>query len=689
MRFNFFKKKQQKSKIAHNRVHISIVNSIKTKMITLMGLLLLFVCIGFAVTSYYYSSNALTNQVKETLPIVAEQSAKVLESRINGNLSALKSVASRYEIVDINVQMDDKLKILYEESAKGLHRWMGIVSKDGVLYPTNGSSRNVSDSDYFKRSMNGENVATEPFIDKDINAIQIVYSVPIFYIGEVVGVLVAAKDGFELCDFTKDITVGESGKSFIIDEHGTTIANINKQLVSDKYNIFEQLKKDTTLQSLANIEEKMIKGEASIGEYEDGGLAKYIGYAPIKNTKWSIGVEAPKSEVLKQLNGLQVSIATMSIVFVLLSLVFAFIISGTIAKPVKSAVEHLNIVSSGDFTRELPKKFINRKDEFGVLAKSIDTMQNSIKDAVNSVKAEASNVNEVIDKAIGNISSLGEQIEDVSATTEEMSAGMEEMAASAEEMNATSAEIDRAVESIAAKAQGGVVAAGEISNKAKILSESFATSQQSAMKVLHEVKDKLEKALADAKAVEQINVLADAILQITNQTNLLALNAAIEAARAGEAGRGFAVVADEIRKLAETSNKTAVQIQEITNTVVQSVDNLSDSSNNLLNFMVTDVNKDYNTMLDATGEYKKDAEFISSLVNDFSATAGELSASMESMVTAINEITASNSEAAEGTQSIAQKTIVIVERSNEVLAQGSNTKDSAKNLMEAMSKFKV
>jgi methyl-accepting chemotaxis protein len=256
-------------------------------------------------------------------------------------------------------------------------------------------------------------------------------------------------------------------------------------------------------------------------------------------------------------------------------------------------------------------------------------------------------------------------------------------------MNATSSEIDRAVESISAKAQNGVVAAGEISNKANRFNESFAKSQQSARAVLQEVKDKLEKALSDAKAVEQINVLADAILEITNQTNLLALNAAIEAARAGESGRGFAVVADEIRKLAETSSKTAVKIQEITNIVVRSVDNLSASSNNLLNFMVTDVNKDYNTMIDATGEYKKDAEFIASLVTDFSATAIGLSESMESMVTAINEITVSNNEAAEGTQNIAQKTTVIVERSNEVLLQGNSTKDSANNLMEVMSKFKI
>ena len=270
-----------------------------------------------------------------------------------------------------------------------------------------------------------------------------------------------------------------------------------------------------------------------------------------------------------------------------------------------------------------------------------------------------------------------------------MSAVTEETAASTQEMNATSVEIESAVRSIAEKAQNGSEVAEKISKRALDLKENATNSQDAANNIRNDIDTEMKKALEQSKAVKNIDVLTESILQITEQTNLLSLNAAIEAARAGEAGKGFAVVANEIRKLAEDSKNTVNKIQVVTMEVIKSVEELASSSEKALNFIDTQVISDYKTMVGIGEQYYNDAASFQDLVNDFSATSDELLNAIQSMVKAIDEVTTANSEEAQGTQNISMKALDVTERASKVLELMNATKQSSESLTESVSRFKI
>ncbi|MHB8073958.1 methyl-accepting chemotaxis protein [Desulfosporosinus fructosivorans] len=529
-------------------------------------------------------------------------------------------------------------------------------------------------------SGNGAIVRTEPYVD-GISNVMITSNVRSFVdsTGKLIGTIGIDVQQSVISDMLSSMKTGKTGFSMIVHNTGVVLADGN-----NPENNFKKLEEI----EIAGLD-KLVSKDLQPFDVTIAGVKYIVNPYKVAGTDWILASFMSENELTEGARSISLMVLSVSVIMLLITILFITIATKKITTPIIKSSQYLKIIAGGDFLQEIDPKFLARKDEIGSITNAINDMKNSIKQLVNSIKNESSAIEEEVHDVMDNVITLTTSLEEISATTEELAANMEETSATSEEMSATTQEIEKAVQLIAAKSQQGAASSREITKRAEDTKKTVNAAQKKALDIFFETREKLEKAIIESKVVSQINLLTEAIMQITEQTNLLALNAAIEAARAGEAGRGFSVVSEEIRKLAEQSKGAVMQIQEVTTKVTSAVDNLSRNSNGLLSFVSVDVNNDYQVMLDVAEKYSEDANFVDELVADFSATSEQLLASIQSISLAIDGVAQAANQGASGTTDIANRATEVNHKSYEVKEQILRAKESANKLQEDIKRFKV
>lgn len=402
-------------------------------------------------------------------------------------------------------------------------------------------------------------------------------------------------------------------------------------------------------------------------------------------------VEQANQQMDRRYRGAVFSNAVAIILSIIASIVVIFVVFVRVITPITKANEELNYViqsidaGNGDLTRRIT---IRNNDEISDLSMGINTFMTRLQEILHMIIANTQQMETVVSEVQSSVKNSNGSAMDLSAMTEELSATMQEIENSAGMINRNTSNMQNDVNAIADRTDGMNQYSKEMKQNADLMvAKAKAQMEETAVKV-QEILVSLNQAIEDSKSVRQVNELANTILEISSQTNLLALNASIEAARAGEAGKGFAVVADEIRNLADSSQSTANNIQNINHVVTTAVNNLSENSNSLIQFLNESIMPEFESFVESSAKYKENAAYIETVMDEFRGMTEELSASMNDIANSISTITQAIVEGANGVNGAAGSTSLLVADMDHISKRMQNNLQIAETLKESTAVFK-
>lgn len=340
-----------------------------------------------------------------------------------------------------------------------------------------------------------------------------------------------------------------------------------------------------------------------------------------------------------------------------LGIFIAFIITRSVLTPLRSAVGLAQAIGNRDLTAV---SLESRRDEFGSLLNALEATRKNLAEAMSDVQ--------------GITEQLSTAAEELSAVTEQTSAGVQSQRIESEQVATAINEMSTTIHEVARNAEEAAAAALEADNQAQSGEKSLQAALSEVVRLVEDMNQTADVMTKLNEESNNISTVLTVINGIAEQTNLLALNAAIEAARAGDSGRGFAVVADEVRNLAQRTQESTAEIENL-------IGNLQQGSQQAVARM--DTSKELaNSTLSLSEQAGDELKAITASVASIEMMNSQIATAVEEQSSVVEDINRSITNVSE----IADQSAAAAE---ETAASSSELAQLSQSLRDLVERFKV